>query len=157
MATNIPDFHAPASTGQTLGLDSFLDKVSMVIVFLDLDAEEDRDLLDELDSRHKEFGDERAQLLFVVRRTAREVRELSDDTGWTAPLLADASGSIARDFEVEDEQGGRRPVAVIVDRHGIVLQRIDPVPPLSEEPEIVEMILETVRTTGDETTSMAGR
>lgn len=117
----IADFSLPASTGQTLGLDSFKGKVPLAIVFAHLDSDEDRELLYELSSHHKDFGVERSQILVVARATAKETRQVSEDEEWTVPILADASGAMARDFGAEDEDGSSRRIAVVADKQGRVM------------------------------------
>jgi peroxiredoxin len=149
MATHIGDFSLPASTGQTLSLDSFRGKVPMVIVFLgEPPPEDDRSVLVELDSHLKEFGSERSQLLIVVRTTARSAREISEAMGLAVPLLADASGSMARDHGAEDDQGSKHPVALVVDKEGVIQRRFDPLP-LDEDPDdAIEALLYSVRALG---------
>jgi peroxiredoxin len=144
----IADFSLPASTGQTLSFDSFKGKVPMVIVFVDLGSNEDRDLLGELSSRHKDFGTERSQILAVARATARETREISEDMDLSFPILADANGAMARDFEVEDGDGRPQRVAVVADKEGQVVRRFDPLPIQDDPTGVTEALLYAVRAIG---------
>lgn len=148
MAAQLPDFSLPASTGQTLSFDSFRGKVPIVMVFLgDLSADGDVTLLKELDSHLKDFGSQRSQLLIVVRATARVARELSDEMKLSVPLLADASGALARDLGVEDDDGNRRPVALVADKEGAIGRRFEPMP--EEDPaSAVDALLYSVRALG---------
>lgn len=138
----------PASTGQTLGLDSFLGKVPMVIVFVDTDSTEDRRLLAELSSRHKEFGAERSQILTVAKVTAKDTRQIAEDMGLSVPLLADASGAMARDFDAVDSDGGAKRVAVVADKQGRLVRRFDPLPIQDDPAAVIEALLYAVRAIG---------
>lgn len=149
MATHIGDFSLPASTGQTLSLDSFLGKVPMVVVFLgELATEGGGSFLTELDSHLKEFGAERSQLLVVLRATARTTREISDEMGLSLPLLADASGTMGRDHGAEDDEGQRHPVALVVDKEGEIKRRFDPLPVDDDAGAAIEALLYSVRALG---------
>lgn len=142
----IPDFRLAASTGQTLALDSFKGKVPLVVVFVDLNSDEDDDLLRELSSHHKDFGNERSQILAVARATAREVRQASEDMGLSIPILADASGAMARDF-VAEVDGKTKRVAVVADREGELIRRFDPLPD-GDPTGVIEALLYAVRAIG---------
>ncbi|MGH3650486.1 MAG: peroxiredoxin family protein [Acidimicrobiia bacterium] len=145
---DIVDFSLPASTGQTLRLDSFKGKVPLVIVFIaDVASDEDRALLTELDRRHKDFGAERSQLLVVVRSTARETRQRAEEMGLTVPLLADASGAMARDYGAEDEDGSHR-IAVVADKHGRLRRRFDSLPLEGDPGSTSETLLSSVKGLG---------
>jgi peroxiredoxin len=144
----IADFSLPASTGQTLGLDSFKGKVPLVIVFVDLESDDDRDLLGALSSHHKDFGRERSQVLAVARVTARETREISEDMGLSIPILADASGAMARNFDAEDGDRSTKRVAVVADKEGRVVRRFDPLPIQDDPTGVTEALLYAVRAIG---------
>jgi peroxiredoxin len=154
MSTAIGHFSLPASTGQTLSFESFRGKVPIAMVFLgDLSAEEERNLLTELDSHLKDFGSQRAQLLIVSRVTARVAREVSDEMGLAVPLLADASGALAREHGAEDETGRRIPVAILADKDGAIVRRFDPLP--EDDPaSAIEALLYSVRALGS--TALSG-
>ena len=140
---HIPDFKLPASTGQTLGLDSFKGKVPLVVAFIDLEREGDRQLLEVLNTRHKDFGAERSQILAVARLTARETREVSEEMDLSVPLLADASGAMARAYDAEE-----RPVAIVADKEGRLLRRFDPLPVEDDVSEVTDALLYAVRAIG---------
>lgn len=142
----IQDFSLPASTGQTLSLDSFRGKVPVVLIFLDQDQDADRALLSHLSERHKDFGSEQSQILAVLKVTAREAREIADDMDLSVPLLADASGAMARDYDVES--GGERRVAIVADKHGRLVRRFDPLSMDDDPSEVAETLLDTVRGIG---------
>jgi peroxiredoxin len=144
----IADFSLPASTGQTLGFTSFKGKVPLVIVFLDLTSKEDRELLEELSSHHKDFGSERSQILAVARATARETRQASEDMGVSIPILADASGAMARDYQAEDEDGNTKRIAVVADKEGRVVRHFDPLPVQNDATGVTEALLYAVRAIG---------
>ena len=144
----IADFRLAASTGQTLAFDSFKGKVPLVIVFVDLTSDEDRDLLTELSSHHKDFGSERSQILAVARATAREARQASEDMGLTIPILADASGAMARDYQAEDEDGNTKRVAVVADKVGRVVRHFDPLLVQDDPTGVTEALLYAVRAIG---------
>jgi peroxiredoxin len=144
----IADFRLPASTGQTLGHDSFRGKVPLAIVFADLDSDEDRELLETLSSHHKDFGNERSQILVVARATAKETRQASEEREWSVPILADASGAMARDFGAEDEDGRTRRLAVVADKDGGVVRRFDPLPIEGDPTGVTEALLYAIRAIG---------
>lgn len=142
----IPDFDLPASTGKALSSDSFRGKIPLVIVFIHQPRSTDStSLLEEMDRRLKDFGSERSQILAVVEDTAENVRVLADEMGLSVPLLADASGSMARDLGV-DESG--RSIAVVADKDGRVSRRFDPFFDGADPAQAVESLLFTVRATG---------
>lgn len=147
-SAEVLDFSLPASTGQTLSLDSFKGKVPLVIIFLDLSREDDRELLEILNVRHKDFGSERSQLLVAVRLTAREVREVADDMDLSLPLLADASGAMARGYDVGVGEG--RQVAIVADKDGRIVRSFDPLSEEGDPSEVTDALLETVRGIGTE-------
>lgn len=137
----IPSFSLPASTGQTLSRDSYLGKMPMVIFFLpDPDSDADRSLLDEYDRLLKDFGEETSQVLGVAKLTARQARDLSDEMGLSLPVLADAGGEMARQFDVVDPDGFPRRATFVVDRHGRVVRRFDPASPAKQAPDMLEAI-----------------
>lgn len=139
----IHDFSLPASTGQTLGLDSFKGKVPLVLLFLDHEADEDRALLSELNARHKDFGSERSQILVVLRVTARMARQIADDMDLSVPLLADASGAMARDYGAENGIDGR--IAFLADRDGRLARRFDPSALDGDPSAVTGILLDEVR------------
>lgn len=145
-STEIKGFSLPASTGQTLSLDSFKGKVPLVLVFLNLEHDGETALLSELNARHKDFGSERAQVLAIVKMTARQTRETAEKMGLSVPLLADASGAMTRAFDVDD--GAGNSVAVVADRQGRLVRRFDPLP-LDDDPSAVaDAFLHAVRAIG---------
>lgn len=131
--SEIEDFGLPASTGQTLTLESFKGKVPLILVFLNLEQDGNRNLLSDLNTRHKDFGSERAQVLAIVKMTARETREIAEDMGLSVPLLADASGAMTRAYDADEAESG---VAVVADKQGRLVRRFDPLP-VDEEPSAV--------------------
>lgn len=141
----LKDFRLPASTGATLSLESFRGKVPLALVFLPDDEAERFALLEEMDRRHKDFGTERAQLLAVMRATARDVRRMADDHGLTVPILADASGAMARDYDTADHP---HAVAVVADKDGNVRRRLIGLLDGNDPEPAVESVLYTVRSLG---------
>jgi peroxiredoxin len=145
----IEPFSLPASTGQTLSLDKFKGKLPLVLVFLsDLESNENLELLDELNERLSDFGSERSQVLVVARVTARQAREFADERQLRVALLADASGSMARDYEADDDKGNTRTLAVVADREGVLKRRFDPLPIDGDPDDVVDGLLETVQALG---------
>jgi peroxiredoxin len=109
-----PGYHAPTNKGQTLSHESFVERVPVVLFFLDgLDGADDQLELDTFDDLLVEFGHRRVQLLGVAPTTPRVLR---DATGTRAvTVLADEDGAIRERFG-----GGGGPFAVVIDRTGIV-------------------------------------
>jgi len=138
------DFRLPASTGATLSLESFRGKVPLALVFLPEDEHAALGLLEEMDRRLKEFGDQRAQVLAVMRATARDVREIADDHGLSVPILADASGAMARDHNTSHPHA----MAVVADKQGNVQRRFTDLLDGNDPEQAVESILYTVRALG---------
>lgn len=145
--TRIEDFRLPASTGHTLSFESFRGKVPLVIVFVpDSDSPQSTSLLEELDRRHADFGSERAQVLIVTKDTARRVRELADQQGFSIPILADASGAMARQFAVADTGVS----ALVADKEGRIERRWDPLLDDATDPvPMVDSLLDTLRAMGE--------
>jgi peroxiredoxin Q/BCP len=126
---SIPDFSLPASTGQTLGLGSFRGKTPLAIFFLPgIQSETDLALLRRYDSHLADFGSQRSQVLGVVMERARTVRDLADSMDLHLPVLADASGSVVRDFGVDEPDGRPRNALIISDKEGNLVRRFDPAP-----------------------------
>ena len=145
--SQIGDFRLPASTGQTLSLESFQGKVPMVFVFLDRESPRDRELLESLNSHLRDFGSERSQVLVILRITARQARELADERGMAIPILADASGAMARDFDADDGRS-TRPVAIVADKDGRVVRRFDPISAEDDASEVTSALFYAVRALG---------
>jgi peroxiredoxin Q/BCP len=126
---SIPDFSLPASTGQTLGLESFRGRTPLAIFFLPgIQSEADLALLRRYDSHLADFGSQRSQVLGVVMETARTVRDLADSMDLHLPVLADASGSMVRDFGVDEPDGRPRHALIVSDKEGNLVRRFDPAP-----------------------------
>jgi len=145
---SIPDFSLPASTGQTLGLESFRGKTPLAIFFLPgIQSETDLALLRRYDSHLADFGSQRSQVLGVVMERARTVRDLADSMDLHLPVLADASGSMARDFGVDEPDGRPRYALIVSDKEGNLVRRFDPAALEGQ----VEAALATIRELGSET------
>lgn len=145
---SIPDFSLPASTGQTLGLESFRGKTPLAIFFLPgIQSETDLAVLRRYDSHLADFGSQRSQVLGVVVERARTVRDLADSMDLHLPVLADASGSMTRDFGVAEPDGRPRHALIVSDKEGNLVRRFDPAP-LEDQ---VEVALATVGRLGSET------
>lgn len=147
----IPDFSLPASTGQTLSLDSFLGKVPLAIVFV-VGLEPDRELLASLNEHLAEFGAERSQVMAVANDTAKTVRHFAETEGIVMPILADASGAMARDYGAADAEGAARRVAVVAGVEGELVRRFDPLPVEGA----VDGLLHTIRALGSGALSVDG-
>ena len=144
---SIPDFSLPASTGQTLGLGSFRGKTPLAIFFLPgIQSETDLALLRRYDSHLADFGSQRAQVLGVVMERARTVRDLADSMDLHLPVLADASGSMVRDFGVDEQDGRPRYALIVSDKEGNLARRFDPAPLEGQ----VEAALDAIRALGSE-------
>lgn len=117
----LPDFELPASTGKRLGLDSFRGKVNMALVFLDLSEPSDLEVLQAIDGRLKEFGENRSQVLPIVQATDSEVRRIADEHDLAVPLLADESGEIEHSITTRPSPS---EVAVVADKEGTIVKRI---------------------------------
>jgi peroxiredoxin len=133
----VPDFSLPASTGHTLQLESFLGRTSMVFVFLDYQSERDQRLLDEINSRLKEFGAQRAQMLVIMRLSAHDTSQMAEELDIAVPVLADANGAMAREYGAESSEQGAYPVAIVTDERGAVIRRFAP---LDEHPGAAETV-----------------
>jgi peroxiredoxin len=144
----IPGFRLPASTGHTLEYEAFRGKVPLALVFVpDAHTANGVDLLEELDRRLRDFGAERSQALAVVKETARSVRELAEERGLAVPILADASGSMARDFGAAEAD---HAVALVADAEGRIKRRFDPFFDGTDPTPAVESLLNTIRAPTDD-------
>ena len=109
-----PGYRAPTNKGQTLSHDSFVERVPVVLFFLDgLDDADDQLELHAFDELLVEFGHRRVQLLGVAPTTPRALREATEKTAVT--VLADQDGAIRARFG-----GDSGPFAVVIDRTGTV-------------------------------------
>ncbi len=142
----IPGFRLPASTGHTLDFEAFRGKIPVALVFVsDPQSPKGVAVIEELNRRLKDFGSERSQVLAVARQTARSVREIADVRGLAMPILADASGAMARDFDADKES----IVAVVADPEGNIEARFDPFFDGTDPQPAVEQLLEAIRAIGD--------
>ena len=88
-----PGYRAPSNKGQTLSHESFVERVPVVLFFLNgLDDADDQLALDAFDELLVEFGHRRVQLLGVVPTTPRELRDATE-TRAPMPDRPRASGS----------------------------------------------------------------
>lgn len=71
-------------------------------------------------------------------------RGLGEEMELSVPVLADASGAMARDYDAAD---GRR-VAVVADKEGHLVRRFDPLPNEGDPSEMVDALLYAIRAVG---------
>lgn len=116
----VPDFSLPASTGQTLSLDSYRGNTPLVIIFLP-ELRTSLRILKRFSDRLADFGDERSQLLAVARIQAKEARDIAEEHDLVVPLLADASGSMAQQLNL---QLACHPVVIVADKDGRIRESI---------------------------------
>jgi thioredoxin-dependent peroxiredoxin len=125
--STMPDFRLPASTGQTLERGSFAGKVPVVVFFLtDHRTEGDRERIETYDRLLSEFGAERVQVLGVLKETAADVRRLAGEMDVNVPLLADAGGDMARDFDVPVDEAGPERFTIVANASGTIVGRFGP-------------------------------
>jgi peroxiredoxin len=101
---HIPNFRAPASTGQTLSWESFQGKVPVLLAFMPEGI--DHELMARFDELHSRFGDHRVQIMMVAPVTAKEARDEAESLGVTVPILSDPNR------EVLDQAGGSASAAL---------------------------------------------
>jgi peroxiredoxin len=126
-----PTFSAPASTGQTLSTESFLDKVPVALLFLP-DPDAAIDTLAAYNGVHADFAQRRVQLLAVVPELASDARDLADRMQLTFPLLADPSLTIYQEFGAFDSDDEPIACSVIIARTGTVAAKTEGVVSPSE-------------------------
>lgn len=143
----IQGFRLPASTGHTLDFEAFRGKVPLALVFVpDPESPDGISIIEELNRRLKDFGSERSQVLTVAKKTARSVRDIADDRGLAIPILADASGAMARDFEADADE----VVAVVADADGNIEARFEPFFDGTDPKPAVEELLAAIKAAGAE-------
>ena len=109
-----PGYRAPTNKGQTLSHESFVDRVPVVLFFLDgIEGADDQVELDAFDEMLVQFGHRRVQLLGVAPITPRVLRDSTATRAVT--VLADEDGTIRERFG-----GDAGPFAVVIDRTGTV-------------------------------------
>jgi len=114
-----PGYRAPTNKGQTLSHASFVERVPVVLFFLDgLDDADDQVELDTFDDLLVEFGHRRVQLLGVAPTTARALRDATETRA--VPVLADEDGAIRERFG-----GDAGPFTVVIDREGTVARVLE--------------------------------
>lgn len=129
----LADFRLPASTGQTLSKEAFLDKVPVVVAFVpDLDGEDGAMRLEAYNERLKDFGSLPSQVLAVAKATASRVRRTADDLGIRFPILADPTGDFAADCDAVEPDRSFRAVTIVTDRRGEIRHRIENAAPVDE-------------------------
>jgi peroxiredoxin len=117
---SVPDFSLPASTGQTLSLESYRGKTPLVIVFLP-ELKTSLRILKRFSDRLADFGDEQSQLLAVATIQAKEARDIAEEHDLVLPLLADASGAMAQQLNL---QLACHPVVIVADKDGRIRESI---------------------------------
>lgn len=139
----ITPFRAPASTGHTLEWDAYAGKVPVVLAFLPgVHEAADLDELAEFDRMHAEFGEERVQVLGVVKATASHVRDTAERNGFSVPVLADAAGTIIASFGMDEPDGSAKRATVIIDRSGTVAKTFDHAPPSGHAAAVLAAVRE---------------
>ena len=127
VATAPQSFDLPplaASTGDSLGLERFVDKVPVVLSFAGpAGSAVTAEVVRGFDEHLAGFGASRIQALVVVSSNAVELdRALSRDTT-TVPVLADGSGEWRQHFGVE-EPSEARVTSLLLDPQGNVVDRL---------------------------------
>jgi peroxiredoxin len=129
----LADFRLPASTGQTLSREAFLDKVPVVVAFVpDIDGEGGAKRLKAYNERLKDFGSLPSQVLAVARATASRVRWKADDLGIKFPILADPTGDFAAACDAVEPDRSFRAVTIVTDRRGKIRHRIENAAPVDD-------------------------
>lgn len=137
----IPDFRAPASTGQTLSWDAYRDKIPVTLFFLSgTDREADAEELTGFDRLLHEFGSRRVQVLGVTKRTASEVRDLADELRLDVPVLADPSGALAEAVGAARSDFSFRPETFVFDRTGRLATSLEPASHAGHAQEVLDAI-----------------
>jgi peroxiredoxin Q/BCP len=123
----IPDFRAPASTGQTLSWEAYRDKIPVILFFLSgTDRDGDAEELQGFDRLLSDFGSRRIQVLGVVKRTASEVRDLAGELRLDVPVLADPSGALAQAVDADRHDFTFRRATFVFDRTGRLAKELEP-------------------------------
>lgn len=78
-------------------------------------------MLKRFSDRLADFGNERSQVLAVVGVKAREAKEVADEHHLVVPLLADATGSMATELNLEF---ACHPVVIVADKDGRIRESI---------------------------------
>jgi peroxiredoxin len=137
----VPHFRAPSSHGQTLELESFLDKLALVLFQLpSVDHDDAVAELQQWDAHLSDFGELRIQVLGVFPDPPSSLRTVVQDHDLSITLLSDESGEIARGYAAAIDVGDGVPT-VVVDRSGRVVSLV----PRSGSRTHTEDVLETVR------------
>jgi peroxiredoxin len=131
----VPDFSLHASTGQRLTLEHYLGSTPLVLIFLP-ELRASLRMLKRFNSRLADFGNERSQLLAIARVQASEARLIASDHDLVLPLLADTTGSMAHQLNLEL---ACHPVVIVADRDGRIREQI------SHPDAHVEGVLDRVR------------
>lgn len=108
----VPDFRLPTSAGQTLSMESYLGSTPLVVIFLP-DLKTSLRILKRFNDRVGDFGKARSQLLAVARIQTENARDFVAAHGLTLPLLADESGSMAQQLNL---QLACHPVVIVADK-----------------------------------------
>jgi peroxiredoxin len=116
----VPDFRLPASTGQTLALESYRGKISLVLIFTP-DLKSSLRILKPFNERLADFEAVKSQVLAVAGLLAREIKEFADENDLALPLLSDTSGSIAQELNLEY---AGHPVVIVADKEGRIRESV---------------------------------
>jgi len=147
VGSRIPDFRAPASTGQTLEASSFVGSLPMVLMLMpDPICEESRSQLHAANHRLADFASERVQLLAVTRSTAGEVRRCAAEEGIDFPLLADPASDLSRAIGEVELDGTPIRISLITNALGTI---VDAVAAGDDMAAHVDEVITRVRDLGD--------
>jgi peroxiredoxin len=116
----VPDFDLPASTGETISLESYRGKVSLVLLFTP-DLKASLRILRRFNERLADFDAATSQVLAVAAVVAGELREFADENDLALPLLSDVRGSITQELNLEH---ACHPVVIVVDQDGRIRESI---------------------------------
>ena len=127
VGSRLPEFRAPASTGQTLASDSFRGTVPLVVMTVpDLDSDATRRQLAAANERLADFSARRVQLLAIARATAAEVRDRAERDAINFPILSDPASEFLRAAGMADDDGTPTRVSLIVNALGTVIDVLEP-------------------------------
>ncbi|REK40016.1 MAG: hypothetical protein DWQ20_02455 [Actinobacteria bacterium] len=116
----IPGFTLHSSVGGRISRTDYLGQVSVVMVFLP-DLKASLHALLPFQDHLAEFGLAKCQVLAVASELVSTVREFADRHNLEIPLLADESGEIARELNLES---ACHPVVLVADRDCVVRESV---------------------------------
>ncbi len=112
----VPDFRLPSSRGETIRLNDYRHRASVVLIFVpDADDPASRERLREFAAHYDAYRTWKAEPLAVIAGPVEEAAALAAGLALPFPVLADPEGKVWA--QMVGGQQGARPATIVLDRY----------------------------------------